>query len=81
MKHSIETLLNAVVNDNYNYIKESEGTIADWLLLNTREEEYGYYFFLTNDEIEEFENNKTRKNELIEEVESYVIENFAYLLK
>ena len=81
MKHSIETLLNAVVNDNYNYIKESEGTIADWLLLNTREVEYGYYFFLTNDEIEEFENNKTRKNELIEEVESYVIENFAYLLK
>ena len=81
MKNSIETLLNAVVNDNYNYIKESEETIADWLLLNTREEENGYYFFLTDDEIEEFENNEVRKNKLIEEVESYVIENFNYLLK
>lgn len=80
MKTQIGDLLNAVVNDNYDYIKEEGETIAHWILLNAREENFGWYFFLNSDEIEEFENDKTRQTELITEIEEYVINNYAYKL-
>jgi hypothetical protein len=78
MKNAIETLLNAYVSDNAGYIKENGGNVAEYILTTADSEENGWLWFLTEEEIEEFETKPERKAELIEQISAYVTENHNY---
>jgi hypothetical protein len=80
MKSAIETLLNAYVSDNAEFIKENGGNVAEYIMNTTESEENGWLWFLTEGEIEEFETNPDRKAELIEQITTYVNENYNYNL-
>ena len=80
MRNSIETFLNAFVSDNAEFIKENGGNVAEYIMTTTESEENGWLWFLTGEEIEEFENNSERKAELIEQIRAYVNENYNYNL-
>jgi hypothetical protein len=80
MKNAIETLLNSYVSDNAQFIKENGGNVAEYIMNTTESEENGWLWFLTEEEIEEFENNSERKAELIEQITAYVNENYNYNL-
>ena len=75
MKNSILTLTEAHVYDSKPYII---GNVAEHLILETQNEEFGYYFFLTNEEIEVFEKDPEKRVEFIKEIESWIIDNFNY---
>ena len=75
MKNSALTLTEAFVYDNKKYIS---GNIAEYLINNTKELEFGYYFFLTEEEIDLFEKSSEKKIELIKNVNDFILENFNY---
>lgn len=75
MKNSVLTLTEAHVSDSKQYIN---GNVAEHLINETQSMEFGYYFFLTDEEIESFEKDAEKRAELIEEVESFINENFNY---
>jgi hypothetical protein len=76
MKKEIATLLDSYVNDNEEYIKESGGNVADYILWNAELMDFGWLWFLTEDETEAFENDPVRRDELIQEIRDYVNENY-----
>lgn len=81
MKTNIKTLLDSFVHDTEQYIIENGGNVADYIIADTTAEEYGYFWFLTEREITEFENDQTRRAELKEEIINYIKENYNYNLK
>jgi hypothetical protein len=82
MKNAIETLLNAYVSDNAAYIKENAGgNVAEYILSSAAKMENGWLWFLTGEEIEDFEANSERKAELVEQITTYVNEHYNYNLK
>lgn len=81
MKTNIKTLLDGFVYDNKENIIDNGGNVASFILADAAELENGYFWFLTESEITEFENDLTRRAELKEEIISYVQENYNYNLK
>ncbi len=73
MKHNIEQLTVYHVSDSKEYI---QGSTAIHLIEEARSMENGYYFYLTDEEIQEFETDDDRRAELIEEVENWILDNF-----
>ena len=75
MKPAILQLTKQHVQDSRQY---NEGNIAEHLLLNTGSVENGYFFYLTDDEIEEYENSSERRKELEIEVKNWIKKNFDF---
>jgi hypothetical protein len=75
MKNSVLQFTKQAVNDNKQYI---DGNVAEHLILTTQSLEHGYFEYLTEEEIEEFENNSKRRAELETEVEKFINDNFNF---
>jgi len=58
--------------------QESDMNIAEYLILTAKAEDTGYFSYLTDEEIEEFENDSQRRDELEQEVETFINENFNF---
>jgi len=80
MKNHIKTLLDSFVHDNEENIKQSGKTAAEYILEDTEAEDQGWLWFLSEAEIEEFENDKAKKADHIQTVKAYVNENYNYKL-
>jgi hypothetical protein len=78
MKNSIETMLNSYVSDNSSYIKENGGNAAEYILADTEAQDQGWLWFLSDEEIEEFENNKEARKRHIQEIREFVNANYNY---
>ncbi len=75
MKSAILQLTEQHVSDSTEYIN---GNVADHLIREAQAGDNGYLWFLSHEEIEEFENNPKRRKELEAEIESFIRENFNY---
>ena len=78
MKNSIQTLLDAYVHDNAVHIKENGGNVAEYILSTSEAEDQGWLWFLSNEEIEEYESNPERRVELIAQIRAFVNEIYNY---
>jgi len=78
MKNSIATMLDSFVHDNRKYIKENGGNAAEYIMIDTKAQDQGWLWFLDDEEVEEFENNFMRRNELKREITEYVNKNYNY---
>lgn len=65
----------AYVNDNKQYIA---GNIAEHLVTNAENMENGYYGYLTDEEIHEYETNADMRNHHEECVVNFCYENFDF---
>jgi hypothetical protein len=75
MKHSANQLTRAYIHDNKQFIN---GNIAEHLMLNI-EAVSNYNEYLSDEEIEEYENaSPDRKAEIENEIEAWIKENFDY---
>jgi hypothetical protein len=82
MRHSIKTLMDAVVHDNREVIIENGGNAADYLMRSTEALDQGWHEFLSDEEVEEYENvSSERREEIREEIRTWVNENYNYNLK
>lgn len=75
MKPAILQLTKQYVQDSRQY---NEGNIAEFLLLGAESVDNGYFFYLTDDEIEEYENNSERRIELETEIKDWIKNNFDF---
>ena len=81
MKNSIKSYLDAVVHDNAEIIKENAGNAAEHILNNCENLEFGWFEFLTEDEIHEYETaSGERREEIRDEIRAFVNENYNYNL-
>jgi len=78
MKNSIETMLDSFIHDNREYIKENGGNVAEYIMTGTEAQDQGWLWFLDDEEIEEFENDSMRRDELKREITEYVNKNYNY---
>ena len=78
MKNSIETMLNSYVSDNAEYIKENGVNAAEYILADTEAQDQGWLWFLSDEEIEEFESDKEARKKHIQEIRDYVNKNYNY---
>jgi hypothetical protein len=75
MKHSANQLTRAYIHDNKQFIN---GNIAEHLMLNI-EAVSNYNEYLSDEEIEEYENaSLNRKAEIENEIEAWIKDNFNY---
>ena len=74
MKHNIKQLTDMHVTDSKQHIT---GDVAEHLINEAQNMENGYYFYLTDEEIEQFENDEEMKEDLICEVEQWIAENYT----
>ena len=58
--------------------QESDMNIAEYLILTAKAEDTCDFSYLTDEEIEEFENDSQRRDELEQEVETFINENFNF---
>lgn len=77
MKHSALQFTRQHLQEAKQY-QESDSNVAEYLILTAQSEENGYFSYLTEEEIEEFENDSKRREELENEVESFINENFNF---
>jgi hypothetical protein len=76
MKNSVLSSTSNYVHDNKEFIINN---VADYLLLNVQNEEFGYYFYLSDDEIYEYENATSyKRNKTRIEIEKFIVTNFNY---
>lgn len=75
MKYNIKQITAQYLQEAQQY---NEGNIADHLIINAQEQEDGYHFYLSEESINEFEQDKERHDELIEEVESWIRNTFNF---
>ncbi len=73
MKANIKQLTDAHVSDSKEHIA---GNVAIHLIEEARNMENGYYFYLTDDEIRDFEADISRQTRLMEDVEAWIIKNY-----
>ena len=75
MKHSAMQLTRAYIHDNREFI---EGNIAEHLMLNLKAFS-SYYEYLSDEELEEYDNASIKRTRAIEiEVEEWIDDNFNY---
>ncbi len=75
MKNSALQLAKQIVNDNKSFI---DGNIAEYMIKQLDADENNFYLYLTDEEIEEMNNNPTRWHELGEEVYTMLRDNFDF---
>ena len=76
-KNFLNTLLASSNKENKTYIIKNGGNIANYLI-SLLDAEYGYHWYLTDDEIQEFETSSDRRQELEDEVISFIKDNYNY---
>ena len=77
MKKTALQFTNQFLQEAKHY-NEYDYNIAEYLINTIQNKENGYFFYLTDDEIEEFEENIIRREELKNEVETFINENFDF---
>jgi len=82
MKNSIETLLSCFVHDSRESIKESGMTAAEYIINDAKAQDQGWLWFLSNDEIDEYEaSSAERRDEIRAEITDYVNDNYSYFIE
>ena len=71
MKANVNKLIEQVIYDNSEYVKDYSSR-AEYLLETTKGEEFGWFFFLTDEEIAEFESSSEKAAEFIAEITEYI---------
>lgn len=75
MKTGIETLLNAYLRDNQEYIIENEGTVYEYLMNEMSSMDQGINWYLSDEEIEKYESGTaTERLEIEQEVKKFLSE-------
>ena len=77
MKHSALQFTRQFLQEAKQY-QDSDSNVAEYLILTAEAEENGYYSYLTEEEIDEFENDSKRREELETEVETFINDNFDF---
>lgn len=74
---------NSAVQFAKQYVKDAkangyiDGNVAEHLILNTQSEDQGYQSWLSDEEIEEYENaSSERRQEVRDEIEDFIKEHF-----
>lgn len=75
MKNSISQYIKAYIHDNKNFI---DGNIAEHLLYNFYNNDNVFYEYLTDEEIEEINNNVELTHKKGEEIVTFIKNNFNY---
>ncbi len=76
MKPNIKQLTDAHISNIEGYII---GNIAVHLIEDARNMENGYHFYLTEEEIDDYEQNWWRRNEIVEEVEAWITQTYNHM--
>ena len=76
MKNSALQFTRQYVNESTEYI---DGNVAEHLILNVQSADQGYLEYLSEDEIEEYENaTPERRAEIQNEIENWINDNFDF---
>ena len=74
---------NSAVQFTKQYVKDAklngyiDGNVAEHLILNTQSEDQGYQNWLSDEEIDEYENTSSeRRQEIRDEIECFIKEHF-----
>lgn len=79
MKNSVLQFTKQYVNDSKKYII---GNVAEHLLSITKSNPDGYFIFLTEDEINDYENSPINHKSLIEnEIDTFITNHFNFDIK
>lgn len=79
MKSSINTLIEMVISDSKNFIIENGGNVADHLIASLNATDQGEYWYLSDEEAEEYEKaSQERKAEIYASIESFLNKNYNY---
>lgn len=79
MKPSIKTLLDTYIHDNKRSIISSNQTVAEYILADAEAQDQGWLWFLSEEEIVEFENaTSERRNRIKNKIIDFVNENCDY---
>jgi hypothetical protein len=78
MKSSISTILDSYVDDNSSCIIENGGNAAEYILANTEAQDQGWFWFLSDEEIETFESDLEARLKMIQEIKDYINTNYSY---
>lgn len=82
MKASIKTIMDGVVHDNREVIKENGGNVAEYLITDTEAQDQGWLWFMTDEEAEEYENaSAERREEMRTDIRNWINENYNYTLR
>jgi hypothetical protein len=81
MKTNIKQIMDSYVYDNEDYIEENGGNAAEYILADTEAEDQGWLFFLSDEEIEKFENDKDFREDTIFKIKEFVNENYDYQVR
>jgi len=76
MKNSILTICRAVEHDYKDFIKSSYNSTAHYFIENAIAEDQGWLWFLTDDEIHEWEENPESRYHFVAEICDFLIRNF-----
>ena len=77
MKNSALQFTRQFIQEAKQY-QETDSSVAEYLILTAQSESNGYFSYLTDEEIEEFENDQKRREELELEVETFLNDNFDF---
>ena len=73
MKTNISQLINSLIHDNKEYIKDSGyETVSEYIINENENAEYGYYYYLTDEEIELFEKDSNYEENAKKEINEYI---------
>lgn len=75
MRNSIKQYTRQYIEDNKIYIEDN---IADYLITTAQQEENGYFWYLSQNEITEFEENTKKREKLIIEIENFIYKYFNF---
>lgn len=78
MKHNIEQLLSASISDNANFIKQSGRITVDEYLLDELEASGDWYYYLSEEEAKDFDNDPEYRKQVESEIEEYIKDNYNY---
>ena len=79
MKKNVKELLDAIINDNRDFIAERK--ISDYLIENLENSETGLFEYLTEEEITEVEESDEKREEMEEEVIDFINDNYDFPAK
>lgn len=76
MREGIKTLTDQHVNEIEEYIEE--GTVADYLIEEAKSLECGYYFYLSEDEKDNYEHDYEVQIQYEREIKKWITENYSF---
>jgi len=82
MKSSITTLVESAAFDNKEFINDGGyESIADYLITNAENGDQGWLWYLSNEEIEVFQNDSEAADKMIEDIKDFLNTNYNYKLE